>query len=158
MRRLALLSSLIGFLFLSLPLVGGSATHSPCVYHGATISSIMVDPPPGEQPIYTQIVGSGSIGGCPKSIGTEIQTISINVCIQHLEGSTWISKKCQAYSKGFSIYWRYARQAGGTIYTPACPYLPGDWRVDVTGGDGWPPYEWMSPTLTMVCTEVGGGD
>lgn len=118
---------------------------------------MLLDPPSGEQMIFTQVVGSGGIGGCPTSTGTEIQTISINVCLQHRDVTAWKDEICQVYNKGFSVRWRFAPHLGGTIYAPACPALSGNWRTRVTGGDGWPPFGWTSPTLTMNCAQ-GSGD
>ena len=132
-----------------------ASTHAPCTAHYA--STPYIDYVSNEV-VYLQ--GGGGIGGCPLVLTTTGESVTITVCLQHLDG-TWQDVTCVGpKTKGWNRYWRYARSNTATVPPTAC--MAGAWRTDVRGGDGFAPYEWWSPTRSFVasdgneCGEPGG--
>jgi len=152
----ALLAALAAAIGIAAPSV--AVTRAPCTYHGAV--------PPYVDTVEentTIIAGAGSISGCPKVVTLTTESVKILVELQHLEDGSWITYASAPYSGSANRYTRFWNppRAGGTIHATC---LNGDWRTHVTGGDGYPPYEWDSTTVTFtpgdsgVCGSYGGGD
>lgn len=124
---------------------------TPCAFHGANAPA--VDYIANGQAV---LVASGGIGGCPKP-----SHAAVTVEVQHLESGAWVTEVSGSDSRNWTVSWRYARQIYVTLRTTC---IPGDWRTRVTGGDGNPPFEWISPVATFkpgdsgVCGSYGGGD
>jgi hypothetical protein len=135
-------------------------THAPCDYHGASTPYILLvdsTSATGENVTLTELSGAGSIGGCPVVATTEPESVAITVCLQRLDPVTaaWVDDVCAPFAKSWNRYWPYARQAGGTVNT-LC--VPGTWRIDVRGGDGFEPAGWAAEPATFDCLELSGGD
>jgi len=159
MRRmlLAAAAALAAAVLLAVPAPAGAVTHSPCAGHTAVAPYVSrVDDG------VTTLSGAGGIGGCPVPVGTE--SVTVTVALQWLDPATqtWVDQVTQTWTRSWNRYSRFARQAGGVVYA-VC--VVGDWRTQVTGGDGFPPFEWSSDPVTMVRNDsgvcgvnTGGGD
>jgi hypothetical protein len=145
-------------LLLAMPGFGCAAlatTLAPCSARIASAPSIdLVSSGTGEEGTTTTLSGAGQIGGCPPVGTTTPESVSITVCLQHYE-NRWRDHACSQTTKGWDRYVRLAREAGLTV-TTRC--VAGEWRTDVRGGDGWPPFEWSSEVATFTCAETKGGD
>ena len=156
MRRLLPILATTIIILATLTTPAHAATHAPCVGHIATTPHVTLL----LEGTNTIIEGSGAITGCPVPIGTE--TVTLTVTLQHQEQGEWVDYYTKGPTiKGWSRYYRYARQHSLTVNGPC---LVGDWRTHVTGGDGYQPTSWDSTTATFVpgdsgvCGSYGGGD
>jgi hypothetical protein len=132
-----------------------TAAGRPCSYHGATQPHIVL--------VNNSVVtleGSGSIGGCPRATRIGTARVRLSVCLQHLGPSGWVDVACKGpVTKGWSRYYRFARQLGLTV-SATC--VPGLWRTIARGGDGLPPVRWTSAAVKFTssdqyaCGEPGG--
>jgi hypothetical protein len=133
-----------------------ASTHAPCSAHLAGTPYVdSVNPGTGEEGTTTTLRGSGGIGGCPVATTTVVESVTVHVCLQYLDNGAWNDKSCVDSTKGWNRYWRYARQDYVSVYATC---IPGTWRTDVKGGDGFNPTEWISPNASFNCKELSGGD
>jgi hypothetical protein len=136
------------------PVTHSPVTHSPCKGLASTPSVDYVKPGSREEGTTTILIGSGGIGGCPLVTTKQAESVSITVELQHFTG-TWVTQASGSVTKGWNRYWRYARQAYVTLHA-VC--IPGEWRVRVTGGDGFAPTGWVGQSVTFTCQELSGAD
>jgi hypothetical protein len=154
MRALVLCAAAVAIV--ALVGTGGAATHSPCTYHGAGAPYIVYVTESNQVVLYA----SGGIGGCPLVTTVAASSASVKVCAQHRKAdSSWSSVACASASRSWNRYSRFARQIGATARAVCSP---GVWRTTVTGGDGFAPFRWSSPTVRFAskdgypCGEPGG--
>jgi hypothetical protein len=143
---------------ISLPGYAGAVTHAPCTGHSASVPYVDVINGDGT----STLTGSGGISGCPLVTTTKSESVTLTVCLQRFVNGAWADQVCAGpVTKGWNRYWRYARSNSLTVYATC---VPGDWRTDVRGGDGFAPTEWNSSVATFVpgdsgvCGAYGGGD
>lgn len=153
MRRFTVLFAAT-LLTVALPAPAYAATHAPCLGHNASIPRVAwVDRG------VTTLSGGGSISGCPLPAGVE--SVTVTVALQHLQDGVWVDQVVTPFTGVWTRAYRYARATGGTVYATC---VPGWWRTQVTGGDGYTPYVWASTAVTFslgdsgVCGAYGGGD
>ena len=103
MRGFLVAIAVAGAMFVASPMLG--TTRLACSAHIAVtpyITSV-------DNNVVT-LYGAASIGGCPLVTTTTADSVTLTVCLQHLEPTGWTDIACNGpVTKGWNRYWRYAR-------------------------------------------------